>query len=157
LKSQEHASISRFFVLWYLRASRRKQPEPDQLLRGIVGESFSKDDEELLEKHLISFARKDATVPGRMMLALKIQMWIDRLMAQYFKGREWGILKAQTGNFIIPDISLSAVIPVSPNLLLMGDRKSAVISQSEVSFINAQLVGFAAEYLIARDFQKCPV
>jgi hypothetical protein len=155
LTSREHASISRFFALWYLRASRRTQPEPDQPLRGIIGEHFTKDEEEILEKHWISFARRDATVPGRMMLGLKIQIEIDRLMIRYFNEKQWGILQASNGNFLVPDISHSGAVPVSPNLLLLCERKNTVITQSEIAIINFQLASFALEYLIARDFQKC--
>jgi hypothetical protein len=157
LKPREHASVSRFCVLWHLRASRRTQPELNHLIRGVAGENFTKDQEEMLEKAHVLFARRDATVPGRMMLGITLQIQIDQLMSRNFNEKQWGILKARDGNFIIPDIGNVRAVPVSPNLLLVCDHKNTVISQLEVAIINSQLAGFAVDYLIARDFRKCHV
>ena len=116
----EHASISKFFALWHLRSHRKKQPEPDHPLHGILGENLTKDQQEILENKHYAFALgSDARVPGRIMLGLKIQIHIEEMMRGTFNRKRWGIMRANKGHFLIPDIIELAVIPVSPTICLV--------------------------------------
>ena len=154
LTPREHALVSKFCVLWHLRAQRRTQPEPDHPLKGVTGANFTKDHEETLEKAHVLFTRGNA-VPGRMMLAIKLQMQIDALMSREFNGKQWGIMEARGGNFIIPDIPNMRAVPVLPDLLLVCDHGNTVIFSPDIASINTQIIGFAVEYLIAGDFRNC--
>ena len=160
LKPEEHASVSRFFVLWHLRASHRAQPEPDYPVKGVTG--FPKELEaelgEKLEKSGVSFIRGDGTIPGRVVLGMQIQMHIDILMDGQFSRMQWGTLTALKGEFIIPDyIGLDVqVVPISPTICLTGGHRNSLLIASNVAKVNSALAAVAREYMIARDFTDCP-
>ena len=152
ITTAEHASISAFFALWHLRSHRKQQPEPDHYLNGLVGEYLTKDQQEILEyKHCVFAVGKDAKVPGRMILGSMLQIRIDQIVHNTFRHKHWGILKAKSGHFLVPDIANLAVIPLSPTICLVCGYPNSTISESEVGEINRRAAASAIEYLIAHD------
>lgn len=161
LTPAEHISASRFFALWHLRSHHRRQQEPDHIVKGMPGESLSNDQEEILERKHVKFARTapgGASVPGRMILGLSLLRDIDRITTTGpLRDKRWGIVRASKGEFIIPDIVDIAVIPVAPNIALICEYQNAAISESQVTEIDRKLCNSAIEYLIACDFGECPL
>jgi hypothetical protein len=154
---EAHVSVSKFFALWHLRSHRKKQPEPDHTLNAMQGERLSKDQKEILERKHMIFADTNASVPGRMMLGLLLQREIDKITTRRLYGKRWGIVRANNGEFIIPDVVDLAVVPVSPTISLVCDCDDSKIAESQVAEINRKFHDSATEYLIANDFGKCPL
>jgi hypothetical protein len=61
---------------------------------------------------------------------------------------------AQSGEFIVPDIPLSAIIPLSPKLALVAFADGTIFEQN-VAVINSALRAGCSEYYFARDLSKC--
>jgi hypothetical protein len=58
----------------------------------------------------LPMASCDLGLPGRIMLGLKIQIHIEEMMRGTFNRKRWGIMRANKGYFLIPDIIELAVI-----------------------------------------------
>jgi hypothetical protein len=160
LRPEDHDSVSRFFALWHLRATRKHQPEPDHAAKGVTGLPKELEAElgETLEKSGVLFIRSDGKISGRAVLGMQLQKNIDILMDNNFAKSEWGILEAVKGEFIVPDyISLDLqVVPVCPKICLIIGQGNLLLPASHVAQINSSLAAVAREYMIARDFTNCP-
>jgi hypothetical protein len=154
----EKQIVNDFFALWNIRAHRKAQPILDQQIKGIIGlaKNYTKDEQELLEKNHIGFIRPDFKMPGRSLSGINIQMNIDRVREQ-LEDAQWGILEAQSGEFLVPDnFSNARIVPISPTLCLFSQSDNATISKEEVAAINHLAIDTSIEYFFARDFSKCP-
>lgn len=155
----EKPIVNDFFALWNIRAHRKSQPIADQPINGIVAleRNLTKDQQELLEKHHISFIRPDLKIPGRQLAGINIQMNLD-MVRQQLADAQWGILKAAEGEFIVPDnFSNARVVPLTPTMCLFSQSDNEVISSAEVAEINRHAIASGVEYLFARDLSKCPL
>jgi hypothetical protein len=67
----------------------------------------------------------------------------------------WGVISAQSGEFIVPDVPSYTIIPLSPRLALVGSAPDGVIVEQNLAEINGATAA-SQEYFFARDFSKCP-
>lgn len=154
----EKPIVNDFFALWNIRAHRKAQPIADQTINGIVAleRDLTKDQQELLEKHHISFIRPDLKIPGRQLAGVNIQMNLD-IVRRQLADAQWGILTAGEGDFLVPDnFSNARVVPVTPTMCLFSQSDNDVISRAEVAEINRHAIASSVEYFFARDISRCP-
>jgi len=157
LRETDNKIATDFYLLWTLRYERNSNPLPDARLIGNIGESLSKDDEERLEKNHAIFAKgENAFVPSRFMTGLNIQMGIDIRRSQTGKV-QWGVVRSIEGEFIVPEShSNYAILPISPNIILLGNSKNILIPRSEVININQLAISHCRTYFFARRLSSCP-
>jgi hypothetical protein len=119
----EKEITDRFFALWRARVSLRDRDPADVPLNGVLpGEDFTKDEEEILEKSGMSFARRSdaghgVVVPSRFVNGATLLGILRKEMSQ-LRGLNWTVLCACDGQFLAPDSPDHGVIPLSPQLLL---------------------------------------
>jgi hypothetical protein len=162
---EEHQAISRFFILWHLRAEWRENPEQDFHPVGVT--PWTKEAEqqvvasellgEKIEKSGALFIHSGSRIPGRDMAGLRLWQKIDFEMGGRFRQTEWGIMNALQGEFVIPDyISLDVpIIPVCPKLCFLVGDGNFLLHPTQVAEVNSRLRSVARNYLIARNFERC--
>jgi hypothetical protein len=149
--------VTKFFALWFLRTRSRHNANPGQVIKGIVGEVLSKDQEEVIESIGGVYVRSDQTMPTRFLVGLQIQRGIDEFVAR-FGGSHWGIVTAHESEFVLPDTpGQLMVLPVAPKVCLVYGSENLAIPRSGVAQVNRQAARSATRYLIARDFTQCPL
>ena len=124
-------------------------------LNSISGQALTKEQEENLEKNGYMFAREGGKWPARQFNGLQIQMFIDHYTSRLTAAR-WGVLAAQSGEFIVPDVPSNTIIPLSPHIALVGSIPDAVISEQNLAEINRAVVRSSRDYFFARDLSKAP-
>ncbi len=157
LEGSENRLVSDFFALWELRFDQNLNPINDIELKGILpGKPFTKNEEEVLEKSNLVFAR-DKVIPNRFMNSLNIKMRIGERSAQ-MRNLKWGIVSSFEGEFIVPDnFSNNAILPVSPKVVLLGDSKNLIIPRSEVIKVNQKAISSSNRYYFAKNLSNCPI
>jgi hypothetical protein len=172
LSLEEHHAVSRFFILWHLRAEWRENPEPDSRPMGVT--PWSKEAEQILvagevpgrkpellgeklEKAGALIIRSGPRITGREMAGLHLWPKIDSEMGGRFKQTEWGVVTALQGAFVIPDyIPLEvSVVPVCPKICFIAGQGNLPLHPRDVAAVNSRLRHVARKYLIARDFAEC--
>jgi hypothetical protein len=149
--------IDRMYALWYMRARLRDLEEQEIQLKGIAGDDLTKEQEENLEKNGYMFARKGGKLPARQLNGMQLQMRIDAYARELAAGvTRWGVISAQSGEFIVPDLPSHTIIPLSPRLALVGSAPDGVIVEQNLAEINNAERAASQEYFFARDFSKCP-
>jgi hypothetical protein len=155
----EHQSIiTDMFALWYIRGLRRANPISDQKIEGVIGlgRDYSKDDREKLEKNHISIIRPDLTVPGRHLCSANIQLNLFQV-SELMPDAHWGILRAKSGHFIVPDnFSNARILPLSPLICFFSQSDDDEIEESEVAEINRMAIEASRSYYLANELAKCP-
>ena len=151
--ADKHAA-THFFALWYMRARRKTFPIQEIQARGVTGDDLTKDQEENLEINGYAFARKGGKFPARQMNGIQLQIWSARYANQYRD--DWGIIRAQEGEFIVSDVPTYRAIPITPTLCLMSPAPNGMITLQNVAEINRSVSASSHEYLFAKDFSKCP-
>ena len=157
ISSRQKPLINRMYALWYMRARYRDLEEQEIQLNAITGSDLTKEQEENLETNGCSFARTGGRLPARQLNGLQLQMRVDHyaeaLTAQI---PSWGIISAQSGEFIVPDVPMHTIIPLSPQIALVGSVPDGVITDQNLAEINRAMRAASREYFFARDFSKCP-
>jgi hypothetical protein len=104
------------------------------------------------------FARKGGTMPARQLNGVQLQMRIGDYARQLAADvTRWGVISAQSGEFIVPDVPSHAIIPLSPRLALVGSSPDGVIVEQNLAQINRAASALSQEYFFARDFSRCPM
>jgi hypothetical protein len=150
ISSTENVIINEFYALWYTRARYRNPDTQEIQLNKVTGENLTKDQEEFLEKKGILFIREGGRIPARQMNGIQIQRWIDAYTSESLSSVKWGIIRAQEGQFIVPDVSSHTIIPLNPTLCL-ADSPGGTILKQNVAEINRSLVAASQEYFFAKD------
>jgi hypothetical protein len=148
---------SSFYALWVARAQIREKPEKDGIMPGIwPGRAWSKHEEEELEKAGIAFTRGNV-VPARMLNGTAIHVLVGRHLRQINPIAHWGIVRASSGEFIVPDWPLHhTFVPITPTLALVSPAANQQLGRSAVGLVNGQLRLASRRYFFARDFLACP-
>jgi hypothetical protein len=158
IASEHKPIIDRMFALWYMRSRYRDLEEQEISLNGIVGDALTKEQEENLEKNGYMFARRGGTMPARQLNGIQLLMRIDEYARQLAVGvPRWGVISTQSGEFIVPDVPLHTVIPLSPCLAFINSASDGVITEQNVAEINRAARAASQEYFFARDFSACPL
>lgn len=153
--ASEKAKIDYFFSLWCMRSSYKNAVGEDVHLNAVTGHDWTKDQEERFEKTFHYFLRKDGKLPARMINGMRIQRGIDDYVSQLCD-INWAIVRAQHGNFLVPDRPAHLCIPITPTICLIAGEKSGIIVQEDVGFLNGILREASQDYFFARDLTCCP-
>jgi hypothetical protein len=152
---EQKSAVDRMYALWHVRARYRDLDEQDIQLRGIPGQALTKAQEENLEKNGYMFAREGGNWPARQLNGLRIQMFVDHYTPLVTPAR-WGVITSQSGEFIVPDVPLHTVIPLSPRLALVNSDRDGVITEQNLDEINRAARRASQEYFFAHDLSKAP-
>jgi hypothetical protein len=157
LASESKPAIDRMYALWYLRSRHRELESQEIQLSGIAGDDLTKEQEENLEKNGYMFARKSGRMPARQLNGVELQLRIDNYARELAASvTRWGVISAQSGEFIVPDVPSHAIIPLTPRLALVNSAPDGMILQRNVAEINRAMRATSRDYVFARDFSSCP-
>jgi hypothetical protein len=96
-------------------------------------------------------------MPARQLNGLQIQMRIDSYALDLAsRVTRWGVISAQSGEFIVPDVPLHGIIPLTPRLALVQSTPDGMIDERNVAEINRAMRTTSQDYFFARDFSCCP-
>jgi hypothetical protein len=157
LVPEHKPAIDRMYALWYMR-SRYKELESQEIeLNGIPGDDLTKAQEENLEKNGYRFARKGGRMPARQLNGLQLQIRINRYALDLAsRVTRWGVVSAQSGEFIVPDVPSHGIIPLTPRLALVQFAPDGMIVERNVGEINHAMRAASRDYFFAHDFSSCP-
>lgn len=157
LASELKAAIDRMYALWYMRSRHRDLESQEIQLNGIAGYDLTKEQEENLEKNGYMFARKGGRMPARQLNGVELQLRIDNYaLALAASVTRWGVISAQSGEFIVPDVPSHGIIPLTPRLALVNSAPDGMIIERNVAEINRSMRATSRDYFFARDFSSCP-
>lgn len=153
--------VNDFYSLWNIRTHIKnmlgRKGLPDLQIDGRPSMILSEDGQVDLEKAGITPVRPDGTILGRFFTKslIKESQYEDR---ERLKNEEWGIIEAESGEFLVPDNSYhDTFVPLSPTLCLLSKSQNRIISQEEVAQVNRFVFDTSIDYFFARDFVKCPI
>jgi hypothetical protein len=154
--AQQTHTISLFYALWMARSEIRFRPEQDKHVPAILhGGYHSKSKEEQLEKAGYTFFR-GSTLPGRMMNGVRVRVQAMRYVRKINPTANWRIVRALSGEFLVPDWPVYAFIPITPTLALVNGAFNQLLDRQAVGLVNVQLKSQSRLYFFARDFGSCP-
>lgn len=152
----EKTVVEDFFSLWRTRQKFRAEGLEDITLECSGGESLTKDQQEILERKHYMFS-SDGVMPGRLAARLHVIGYMNTFR-QDNQDREWGIVHAGEGEFIVPDCFQDMmIVPVSPKLLIMAEEPNSILTRSEVAITNQTAIERSTDYYFARSLAACPV
>jgi len=156
LSHKENQIVSNFFALWVARHHARKEPTGNVAINGVLGSTITDEQAENLEANGYIFSQGNF-IPSHILTSLRMKFSIDRLSLQLY-GMKWGIVRAQYGEFIVPDNSDGfTMVPVTPKICLIAGAADIEVSPLDVAQINFMGVQTAHEYYFARDLDHCPI
>jgi hypothetical protein len=156
IRPEQKPAIDRMYALWYMRARYRELEAQEIQLNGIAGDDLTKEQEENLEKNGYMFARKGGTMPARQLNGLELQYRIDNFTRDMaVPTTRWGVIMAQSGEFIVPDVPSHGIIPITPRLAFVWSAPNGVILERNVAEINRAMRTTSQHYFFARDFSNC--
>lgn len=156
IEPEQKPAINSMFAIWYMRARYRQLDAQEVQLRGITGDVLTKIQEENLEKNGYLFTRNGGKIPARQLNGLLLQMRANRYAHDLAALTRWGVIHAQSGEFIVPDVPSHTVVPLSPNLALIAPAPDGTILEQNLAEINSATKANSQEYDFARDLSKCP-
>jgi hypothetical protein len=154
---EQKRAIERMFALWYMRTRFRDLDAQEIQLAGITGDELTKMQEEHLEKNRYAFVRKGGRMPARQINGLQLQRRIDGYADELAAVTRWGIISAQSGEFIVPDVPSHTILPLSPRLALIGSAPDGIILEQNLAEINRSVRASSQAYFFARDLSNCPI
>lgn len=160
LNKADSRAISDFNILWKLRQRERSQRNIHVQFPGYKGKKvvIDKDRQERHEKRGVLYWDQWGEIPNRMLTgtSLEIQLLAERERNQDYS---WGVFiaKPEQGEFLVPDRSLYAVVPVSPTICLVSNERSRFVGFSFVARLNGMSVENAENYYFAQNIEKCPI
>jgi hypothetical protein len=157
ITSEAKAAIDRMFALWYMRSRYREIESQEIQLNGISGGDLTKEQEENLEKNGYMFARKSGRMAARQLNGVELQMRADDYARELASSvTRWGVIAAQSGEFIVPDVPSHGIIPLTPRLALVQSAPDGMITEQNLAEINLAMRATSQDYFFARDFSSCP-
>jgi hypothetical protein len=156
ITASQKRDIDSMFALWYVRTRYRRLDAQEVQLGGVEGNELTLAEEENLEKNGYLFARAGGKMPARQLNGVQLR----KRMADYARDLAaidgWGVIHAQRGEFIVPDIPVHTIIPLSPRLALVAPAPDGTILEANVAEINTAVRAGCREYYFARDLSMCP-
>lgn len=153
----ERPAIDWMYALWYWRARFRELESQETQLNGVEGPDLSLEQEENLESNGYMFVRKYGAMPTRQLNGAVVEMrtgfYVDELAKSVAR---WGIIRAQSGEFIVPDVPWHGVIPLTPQLALAWNAPDGIITEQNLAQVNAAMRSVSEIYYFARDVACCP-
>lgn len=78
------------------------------------------------------------------------------LLREQFRGLSWGIIRSQSAEFIVPDVSPDGIFPISPTILLIAGKPDLTADCEDVSDLNRRIKTGAREWYFGRRLTECP-
>jgi len=152
---EQKRAIDRMFALWYMRTRYRYLEAQEIQLNGVSGSALTIIEQENLEKNGYLYVKSGGKMPARQLNGVRLQQRISDYARQLAVVTGWGVIHAQSGAFIVPDVPVQATIPLSPKLALIASQPDGMIDESNVARINSGLKAGCREYYFSRDISKC--
>ncbi|MCA7939475.1 DUF4238 domain-containing protein [Burkholderia cepacia] len=149
-------AIDSMFALWFMRTRYRRLDAQEVQLFGIIGDDLTKTQEENLESNGYLFARMGGKMPARQLNGVQLQMRIGRYASDLAALTGWGVIHAQSGEFIVPDVPSHTIIPLTPKLALVASVRDGFVLEQNLAEVNSALRASSREYYFSRDLSKCP-
>jgi hypothetical protein len=157
LASELRGAVDRMYALWYMRSRHRDLESQEIKLNEISGDDLTKEQEENLEKNGYVFARGSGRMPARQINGIELQFRIESYARDLAtRVTRWGVIAADCGEFIVPDVPLHGIIPLTPRLALVQSAPDGMIVERNVAEINKAIKAASQDYFFARDFSSCP-
>jgi hypothetical protein len=153
----EKPIVNQFFSLWQMRARFRNLKSQEIQANGVAGSRLTKDEEECLEANGYRFMREGGRMPARQINAMQLYIRIYRYVEELLPVAQWGIITPKYGEFIVPDVPIPLVIPLTPTLALVSPTPNGTITTHNLAEINRAVWGGCQEYAFAQDFSKVPI
>ena len=155
--------INEFFALWYMRDRVESFDNRDLQLNILKGDPWTKEQEENLESNGYSFVNQSGALPVRFVNSIKIRSYIYRGILPQLENVQWGVIRAGTGEFLVPDVPANIntkaihVIPLTPTQSLVANHPDGSMDSNDVMKINRGIWLQSENYYFARDLSKCPL
>lgn len=157
IPTEAKAAIDGFFALWYMRSRYREIESQEIELNGIFGGNLTKEQEENLEKNGYTFVRNSGKMPARQLNGVELQMRTGNYARDLASSvTRWGVIAAQSGEFVVPDVPSHGIIPLAPRLALVQSAPDGMITERNLAEINLAMRATSQDYFFARDFSSCP-
>ncbi|CAB5082083.1 hypothetical protein IST4116A_00067 [Burkholderia cenocepacia] len=153
---EQKPAIDTMFALWFMRTRYRRLDAQEIQLVGVHGDDLTKAQEENLESNGYLFARMGGKMPARQLNGVQLQMRIGHYARDLAVLTRWGVIHAQTGEFIVPDVPMHTIIPLTPKMALVASVPDGYVVERNLAEVNSALRASSREYYFARDFSKCP-
>jgi hypothetical protein len=148
--------VDRFYALWHIRSRQRSLPAVEIQAKGLTGSKLMRDQEENLEKNGYTFAREGGKLLAHHINGIQIRMKVGKYAHEFLATSQWGVIQAQKGEFIVPDVPNHFIIPISPTLCLMNPTPNGIIIEQNVAEINRSVRAASQRYYFAHDLSLCP-
>jgi hypothetical protein len=151
------AAIDRMYALWYMRSRKREIESQEIRLNVAPGNEYTKEQEENLEKNGYVFVRRDGGMPAHQLNGIEVEMRANYLALELANSiTRWGVVSTEAGEFIVPDVPLHGIIPLTPRLALAQSAPDGMITEKNVAEINRAMRSASQDYFFARDLSACP-
>ncbi|WP_287988825.1 hypothetical protein [Acidiphilium sp.] len=156
IPQEQREIVDQMYALWFMRPRYRELTQQEIQLHGGVGSTLTKDQEENLETNGYLFVREGGAMPARQLNGLQIMLRIHAYARDLEKSiTRWGVIEAQAGEFIVPDVPFHAILPITPRLALVNLEQDGQITEQNLSQINQAMKASSQSYFFARDLSKC--
>ena len=156
ISSTQKGILNQFYALWYMRARFKYLYSHEIQARGVTGTKRTQDQEDSLEHEGLLFARERGRIPAHQMNGLQLQFRIRAYADQTLSDAQWGIIDAQEGQFIVPDVPTYTTIPLTPTRCLISLAPNGMITKENVAEINRATKAQSHEYFFSNDLTLCP-
>ncbi|MBG1247427.1 hypothetical protein [Burkholderia pseudomallei] len=153
---EQKPAIDTMFALWFMRTRYRRLDAQEIQLFGVSGDDLTKTQEENLESNGYLFARMGGKMPARQLNGVQLQMRIGHYARDLAALTGWGVIHAQAGEFIVPDVPTHTIIPLTPKLALVASVPDGCVLEQNLAEVNSAVRAGSREYYFSRDFSKCP-
>ena len=156
LSRKERQIVADMYALWNFRWHWKNRPLADRKLTGILGptQSRSQDERELLEKNHMPSSGPDASIDGRFLTGMVIQLHLSRVRKK-LADVPWGVIKSRRLEFVVPDNSADRLfLPVTPHMCLANTQGFRTVDDTDVLRINAESITSSNEYYFAKNLKS---
>lgn len=96
------------------------------------------------------FTRAGGRMPTRFLTGNRLQVRVDQY-AHQIKDWTWGVIQAQAGEFLMPDVPSHGFVPLTPKVVLAANRPNGTVLKSNLKEINTTSLAYTWQYFVARN------
>ena len=156
VQGPDRRSVDDFFALWYVRSRFNQLRDQETELVGLDGDELTLEQEENLERDHYVFVRSGGFVPTRHLNGIWIQQSVDEFCKRFKPVSTWRVVVSEGGQYIVPDVPTQWIIPLTPDLALIGNVSDSSINQDNLAQLNRDTVAGSRYYYFARQLDQCP-
>ncbi|WP_039853324.1 hypothetical protein [Magnetospirillum fulvum] len=147
----DHAwTLAQYFSLLYWRSRQKRQIKTEIQINDLSGTHLTLEEEERLEKNHYIFMRQDGRISSRFLTGLHLQVRVDQYALQ-IKDWTWGVIQAQAGEFLMPDVLSHNVVPLTPKVVLAANHPNGTVGKTNLKKINTAFLVYSWNYFVARN------